>query len=308
MNRLLEYIQENKSELFNEKLSAFITERFDIKNEIIEKVVPSISTVYQAGDEFSFDVKVKIRAKKINAKHDEVIGVYRISCYLNCRCKIDSTGIQDFKIVRVDDESHPNPFMVSYQLNQNLLPKDKAFPMQDDADELLKLYYTTEEIENFTNIPIRDLVNRIGLIIEERYRLMPNDLAQHGTCCMSDETVVLYDADTGEPVKVKLKAGTILIDVRCIKAKKFKQVNFTIAHELFHLLRHRHYVYLRRVVTGDINYHLVCKFGSSFIWKDDDERAEVQANKFAGSILLSHKDLLIRLQNELMSGKSKRES
>lgn len=302
MNRLLEYIKENKTELINEKLIAFISERFDKKIEYVEETNPSIPTVYQNGNEFCFDVKVKISAKKIDAKPDEIFSVYnKQSCFINCKCNIDATGINNFKIVRVDDEPHRNPYDILYQLNYNLLPKDKTFPMQEDADELLKQYYTKEEIESFTNVPVRDLVNRMGLKIEERYRLTPSELTQQGTCCMSDETITLYDADTGEPVKVKLKAGTILIDVRNIKAKKYKQVNFTIAHELYHWLRHRYYVYLRREVTGDVNYHLVCKFGNSFVWKDDDERAEVQANKFAGSLLLSHRDLLIRLQNEVMN-------
>ena len=302
MNRLLEYIKENKLEIINEKLSAFISENFDKKSELIEETQPSIPTVYHNGDEFSFDVKVKIRARNINAKPEDVIGVYnRQNCYINCKCSINTNGVQDFKVVRVDNEPHPNPFDVSYLLSYNLLPRDKSFPMQEDADELLKQYYTKEEIESFTNVPIRDLVNRVGLKIEERYRLTSNNLTQHGTCCMSDETIYLYDADTGDPVKVKLKAGTILIDVRLVKEKRNKQINFTIAHELYHWLRHRHYVYLRREVTGDVSYHLVCKFGNSFVWKDDDERAEVQANKFAGSLLLSHKDLIIRLQNEVMN-------
>ena len=302
MNRLLEYIKENKTELINEKLIAFISERFDKKIEYVEETNPSIPTVYQNGNEFCFDVKVKITARKIDAKPDDVFSIYnKQNCFINCKCNIDANGITNFKIVRVDDEPHPNPYDISYQLNYNLLPKDKTFPMQEDADELLKQYYTQEEINSFTNVPVRDLVDRMGLKIEERYRLTPSELTQQGTCCMSDETVTLYDADTGEPVKVKLKAGTILIDVRNIRANKHKQVNFTIAHELYHWLRHRYYVYLRREVTGDVSYHLVCKFGNSFVWKDDDERAEVQANKFAGSLLLCHRNLLIKLQNEVMN-------
>lgn len=169
MNRLLEYIKENKTELINEKLIAFISERFDKKIEYVEETNPSIPTVYQNGNEFCFYVKVRITAKKIDAKPDEVFSVYnKQNCFINCKCNIDANGITNFKIVRVDDEPHPNPYDISYQLNYNLLQKDKTFPMQEDADELLKQYYTQEEINSFTNVPVRDLVDRMGLKIEDK--------------------------------------------------------------------------------------------------------------------------------------------
>ena len=66
MNRLLEYIQNNHSEIFNEKLSTFIQERFDTTDETIDDANYSIPTVYQSGYEFSFDVKLKIRTKNNN--------------------------------------------------------------------------------------------------------------------------------------------------------------------------------------------------------------------------------------------------
>lgn len=304
MDRLLRIIEDRYSELLIRELNVFIKDNIDLEEFFIDEYNSTTDNIYANEDEICFDIKTSIRMHKIK---ETIIDKYFKenivkNCYINCKCII-SDDIKDFKIIDVGGDPHTSCNIKNGRLyGKNLVPKDKKYPMFQDVDELLKKYYTVDEINDFKEVPIRDIAEHMGLVIEENYKVSSKYKSQ-GMICMFDEELTLYNTVTKSEETKKFYAGTVFIDADYIRKHHNSKscINFVLAHEIYHWLRHRPFILLRKIVSEDygLGYSQICKDRTPFFWKDDDERVEVQANRFAQSLLLCHRDLVIRYENHL---------
>ncbi len=300
MDRLLKYINDNFDEKLNAVINQYMVDNFDFDDNFIEHNAPTLTNIFMSDDEIRFDIKISNRFIRKKNDIDTIFKTTQNSnIYVNCKMELN-TRFDNFEILRVDDEGYTITEGGRWiQVNGNLVPKDKKYPMKDDVRFLLNSLYGADVVDEFNAVPIRDIAKKLNLKIVEDYKITL-DKSSDGLCVMLDEPITVYDIKTNEPITKKFKAGTILIDGTLAKRINEKAVNFAIAHEIYHWLRHRYFTILRKIVDKLDHSYIVCRINSGTPdFKNDDKRVEIQADKFAGSILLCHRNLLITLDNEI---------
>lgn len=123
-------------------------EYFDFNDYYLEHFTPNTENIYMSENELFFDVKIPIKAVRKDKKTDEILNTdVKRNCYIGCKFLLNGE-FSDFEITRVGDEPSVNrPFEVSIQVDSNLIPRDKKYPMYEDASELLNRLYTDDEIK-----------------------------------------------------------------------------------------------------------------------------------------------------------------
>lgn len=301
MERLLKHIYDNFSDRLNAAINQYMVDNFDFNDNYIEHDSPTLANIFMSDDEVRFDVKISNRLIKKKKEVDSILKTTQsINIYVNCKMELN-TRFDNFEIIRVDDEGHTIAEGGRWiQVNGNLVPREKKYPMKDDVRYLLNSLYGSDAVDEFSAVPIRDIAEKLNLKIVEDYKITL-DKSSDGLCVMLNEPVTVYDMNTNEPITKEFKAGTILIDGTLAKRINNKAVNFAIAHEIYHWLRHRYFTILRKIVDKLYSSYIVCRINSGTPdFKNDDKRVEIQADKFAGSILLCHRNLVVTLDNEIL--------
>ena len=137
-------------------------------------------------------------------------------------------------------------------------------------------------------IPIEDLIERHGLILEFQYLRKNGRIL--GKTVFDTGLEAVYDMELGEYILFPVKAGTILIDASlCEEETSTGRLRFTEAHELSHWILHKGLY----VGTGE---------SAALQPAVKETRMEIQANML-GSALLMPMPMVKRCFYQMRSGR-----
>lgn len=98
--------------------------------------------------------------------------------------------------------------------------------------------YCPDNLRDYSAIPIERLAEKLGLDIEYQYLTkFGEDILGKLVC--TDGLTPYYDMDEQQYMLLKVKADTIIIEVRLADRADEGRYRFTVAHELAHWLLHK---------------------------------------------------------------------
>ncbi len=105
--------------------------------------------------------------------------------------------------------------------------------------------YCPENLRDHSAIPIERLAEKLGLDIEYQYLTKFGEDVLGKLVC-TDGLTTYYDMDEQRYMLLKVKADTIIIEVRLADRADEGRYRFTVAHELAHWLLHK-----SKIVEGE---------------------------------------------------------
>lgn len=186
MERLLKHIYDNFSDKLNAAINQYMVDNFDFDDNYIEHNAPALANIFMLDEEVRFDIKITNRFIR---KKNDINPIFKTTqtsnIYVNCRMELN-TRFDNFEILRVDDEGHTITEGGRWiQVNGNLVPRDKKYPMKDDVRFLLNSLYGAYVVDEFSAVPTRDIAKKLNLKIVEDYKIILNK-SSDGLCVMID--------------------------------------------------------------------------------------------------------------------------
>lgn len=103
---------------------------------------------------------------------------------------------------------------------------------------LILSQHCSKNLREMSAIPIEQLIEALGLDIDYQYLTKNGDSILGKLICMDGYTPY-YDMELHQYMLLKVKANTILVEVRLAEQENQGRYRFTLAHELAHWLIHR---------------------------------------------------------------------
>lgn len=191
-----------------------------------------------------FDLRVvrQVRYKQSYENTNSSINLGTFIVYVQCQIRLDEK-LSKFKI------SAPTLEPKESRIKRGMVAcDDNLVPFINNLDQ--KRVYARMFLDEFCDgydfskdhVPVKRIVEEdLGLNIVNEYKL------KDGVCgmlCLADDYV-----ETKDKV-VYVPAYTILIDREIIKSKSLGAYYYTLMHEIVHYYFHRHFLFLRQIVTG----------------------------------------------------------
>ena len=293
--RFSKIIYELYGNVLDVEVNRYLTSNFEL-NKIIDLKYSGLSKIYANKDKLYFNVKYSF--KDITQK-DLLDNLIDLRCYVHCECQIDE-NITNFKIKReVCGEAQLRPNEDNcIEYTDDLIPIDRKYPMYNDVSMVFNDYDPNKTSIEGKKVNVYKLAELIGLKIYEDYEF--DDATQSAMICFFDTSLSLFNTNTHSIENRKFEKGSIILNKKYIDERGSKSANFAVAHEIYHWLRHKYYVVLKHLSKGGVLYHTTLT-RTQFFWRNEEERIEVQANKFAGTLLLQdrliYSDFLYRIFN-----------
>ena len=209
-----------------------------------------------------------------------------IEKWLSVRCKVllgvELTNFEIVDITECNQQEDPD----NDKYSGELVPIISRASFDDEATKFLKKYYPVA-LEEPVSVPIREIVKKMGLLIEER-ECLSSELDVFGLVVFEDGNV----QDKNKNIIIRnAKRGMIFIDPRVYFERNLGTVNFTIAHECFHWFRHQPYHALMKMLGADDELGKIIQCSICSNGKDSDkwkplDWMEWQANGVAPHILM----------------------
>ena len=293
--RFSKIIYERYKEQLDEVINNHIISKFD-SSKIIDLKYHGATEIFANKDKIYFNVRYRYK----NILYKDLFGnMIERNCYIHCNCKIDD-DIYEFNYKNlVSDETQTLPDekgLVEY--TDDLIPKDKKYPMYSDVDLLFDEYDNARTAIEGVRVNIYKLARLIGLKVYDSFAF--EDKENSAKICFFKTRLLVVNTETNKIEEHEFEKGSIILNKYYVDERGPKSANFAIAHEIYHWVRHKYYVVLKHLSQCSGLFHTTI-IRTKFFWRNNDERIEVQANKFAGTILLQDKSLynnfLIEINN-----------
>ena len=260
-----------------------------------------------------------------------------IGAFLDIEGRIDFHGkTYDFSLngihyyeQNVLSETYTQNYIPKYpgvRANQLLIPDLSGMTLEQcdrrldkEATWFLKKYYPAS-LKSITPVPIRKIVENYLHLTVFSDKKLTDSLQVLGEVIFSDKQMTVIDESTGEEETLVFPRGSILIDSKLFWERGLGSFNFTIAHELYHWLRHRAHIAFMQFVDIPDDYahwksimegqasgfaacvlmptHAIRKFYSSAIGNQtDDESYEIAAAQCARFFYVSKGSVKNRLND-----------
>ena len=181
----------------------------------------------------------------------------------------------------VSDKANKNymPHFQGIPAAQNLIPslsgseEEMNRKREAEAEWFLK-NYCPEALATVMPVPIRRIAEQeLGMkFIMDRE--LSEDFSTLGEVVFETCEVMTRRTDTGKKELIVLSKGTVVVDSDIFWYRGYGSVNFTIAHEVYHWLRHRAHHSLMKYVPKPEDY------------LHQKEIMEIQAKQFADRVLM----------------------
>ncbi len=283
--RLSKIIYDLYSGLLDSAVNDYITSNFD-PNNIINLKYQKVTEIYGDDESISFYAEYEFYdSTQNNLLNEHVLH----KCYVPCKCRI-SEKVDDFEItskVQGGLQRHTKRLGV-IKFTDDLIPIEKKYPVYNDVTYIFNKYDRGRKSIEGVRVNVYKLAELIGLKIYHNYDL--NDINKSAMICLCNTKLSLLNLDTGVIETRQFEKGSIILNKPYIDERGPKSANFAIAHEIYHWLRHRYFITLKHIINNEQLYHTTLT-RTKYFWKNEDERIEVQANKFAGILLLQDRKI-----------------
>jgi len=238
-------------------------------------------------DSVDFDLIVEAtfsaqRKQKYDYGYESETIWLRVSCQMTVTDKLDK-----FYVAHIQDYSKINLGKNKNTAIQNLVPLIERKNFDLEAEIFLKKY-CPESLITAMPIPIEKIAKEKLLLTIIGNKKLTSDHTIFGQICFLDGLINTLDENTMQYIETPVKRGTIFIDPQTYYLRNLGCVNNTIAHEVFHWIRHRVYATIKSFVSEkDIVVHR-CPTNKSNnqIKKSQEDWLEWQANGIAPKILM----------------------
>ena len=186
------------------------------------------------GMKLEFNVAVQVTVAIKGPGNRDILNEYIYKWYL-VSCEGDvSSNLNDFKIVDIDEYTQKNK--PKNPMSGDLVPIISRKEYDKYANEILEKYYP-EAINEPIKIRPKLLAKRMGLTVVNHR--ITEDHSIFGQIYFKDCTQELYDPETQNQKKYKIKANTLIYDRDAVFLQSYGSKNMTIAHECVHYELHK---------------------------------------------------------------------
>lgn len=169
--------------------------------------------------------------------------------------------------------------------SEYLIPLISNEDYEAEAHKMLEKYYP-EALGDAMPVDGEELAHRMGLPVKKVY-LRPEDKDTMGIIFFGVDTLEIWDKKKQSYVKIKVKPGTIIVNLA--GCKNNQEINGTIFHECIHFYFHRIFYFLQSLARPTLCYHAHKrreKKQTGYKRKSPVEWTELQAQKMPAYLML----------------------
>lgn len=275
-----------------------------LQNGFLEKDETEISLKFAdcviiVNDKISFDLVVEATfftnyKDKSDYENDDE------SIWLRLKCSMIVTDkLEKFQVCETDEYLRKNYEKDKHQATASLVPIISHDQYDSEAEELLKKYYP-KALNSPMPIPIESIANQMGLMIIKN-KLLTAEHSIFGQICFIDGQIKIYNQEKNQYENIDVNRGTIFIDPQTYFLRNVGCANNTIAHEVFHWVRHRQYATIKSLISKKSIIAQRCPTYQNCKQENlnEEDWLEIQANAIAPKILMP-KNMTEQKINELI--------
>jgi len=283
-------------------VSLFIAENYD-KLECRSRIEPQEANLEDIRIEFTTNIKtygsridfdavisadIEItETRRGNDFSDLVTQWFRVLCQVIFEEKIKAFRIHDDGVEIYSQGVRNNTPLAA---TSNLVPIIYGKNYDAEATKFLKKY-CPEALVTPMPVPIEKIAEQMDISPINFDKHLSPDFSVFGRICFTDEEICVYDID-GVLETIQTKRGQIFIDNDTYLLCNVGCLRNTIAHELFHWVRHRLYATIKRLLDEPDFKSTRCRVRSQGAAKrkneelTDEEWIELHANAISPRILM----------------------